>query len=52
MRANTKGHDMTTDVIHHCDHPSFTGAERSIEEMGRFPVLWKCDECGALEVHQ
>lgn len=34
-----------------CTHPSLTGDEGPIAELGRYPVRWKCDTCGAI-VHQ
>lgn len=38
-------------VILHCNHnTSSTGAEGPITLLGRFPIIWKCDDCGA--VHQ
>jgi hypothetical protein len=35
-----------------CPHTSWSGAERPIAEMGRWPILWQCDQCSkvALEV--
>lgn len=39
---------MTADVILHCAHDlSLTGAEGPIAELGRWPILWNCDTCGA-----
>lgn len=34
----------------YCDHPSETGAEGPIRDLGRWPVLWKCDTCGTVRV--
>lgn len=37
-------------LILHCDHDSSSGAEGPIRDLGRFPVIWRCDDCG--KVHQ
>lgn len=38
----------STAVVLHCAHDcSWTGAEGSVLELGRWPVLWSCDCCGA-----
>jgi hypothetical protein len=40
-----------TDVMLYCAHDgSWTGAEGPIRDLGRWPVLWQCDECGVLRV--
>lgn len=42
---------QNTDVILHCRHDiSSTGAEGPMSDLGRWPVIWKCDECGALHL--
>lgn len=40
----------STDIILHCEHGSWTGAEGPVAELGRMPILWACDQCGELEV--
>lgn len=38
-----------SDLIRYCAHDhSLTGAEGPVRDLGRWPVLWTCDECGAL----
>lgn len=32
-----------------CDHDSCTGDEGPISELGRWPVRWRCDGCGAIQ---
>ena len=40
-----------TDLILYCAHDlSLTGAEGPIRDLGRWPVLWTCDTCGATVV--
>ncbi|MGX9346376.1 hypothetical protein [Microbacterium sp. KNMS] len=35
-------------VIEYCAHDgSLTGAEGPVRDLGRWPVLWTCDLCGA-----
>lgn len=41
---------MGKDMVMHCTHPSLSGAEGAVVEMGRWPVLWQCDTCGVLIV--
>lgn len=37
------------DLVEFCDHGvSLTGAEGPVRALGRMPVLWTCDGCGAL----
>lgn len=41
-----------TAMIEHCAHElSLTGAEGPVRLLGRWPILWTCDTCGAT-VHQ
>lgn len=35
-------------VIFGCPHDSQTGAEGPVASLGRMPLLWVCDMCGAL----
>jgi rubredoxin len=30
-----------------CPHDSLSGDEGPVAELGRMPVHWRCDECGA-----
>jgi len=32
-----------------CDHAAWSGGEGPIVDLGRWPVLWKCDGCGLVE---
>ncbi|MCK8465862.1 hypothetical protein M0722_01525 [Microbacterium sp. KSW4-16] len=41
----------STEVIVYCAHDwSLTGAEGPVRLLGRHPVLWSCDICGATVV--
>ena len=31
-----------------CSHNSLTGDEGPISDLGRWPIRWRCDECGAV----
>ncbi|MDF2554149.1 MAG: hypothetical protein K0R60_44 [Microbacterium sp.] len=38
----------SADVILYCGHDwSLTGAEGPVVDLGRWPILWTCDVCGA-----
>jgi hypothetical protein len=41
---------MSGELILYCAHGSWTGAEGPVDLLGRMPILWKCDQCGELEV--
>lgn len=32
-----------------CPHDSLSGDEGPIAELGRWPMRWRCDECGAIK---
>ena len=34
-----------------CPHVSLSGDEGPIDELGRWPLVWKCDSCGA-RIHE
>lgn len=46
MNALQAEDPATTEIVLYCDHPSGIGAEGPISELGRWPVLWRCDGCG------
>lgn len=40
---------MASDLVRFCAHDiSLTGAEGPISALGRFPILWRCDDCAAI----
>lgn len=40
-------------IIAYCAHDlSLTGAEGPIADLGRWPILWSCDGCGATVLDQ
>lgn len=43
---------MTRELVTTCPvhMMSASGAEGPIATLGRFPVIWRCDNCGGLEV--
>ena len=45
--AIRKGGSGATAVVEYCAHETLTGAEGPLDVLGRWPVLWSCDWCGA-----
>lgn len=31
-----------------CPHDSLSGDEGPVRDLGRLPIRWRCDECGAI----
>lgn len=38
---------MSKEVAVLCEHVSMSGAEGPVLTLGRWPILWSCDSCGA-----
>lgn len=39
---------MTAQAATSCPHDSLSGDEGPVAELGRMPLRWRCDECGAV----